>query len=153
MVNKDIGHKQFDCNPFHLDMEYLKDCGECEVVKVKPGDAKAAALEKAKSGYHATSGPWDSSLYQRDPLLLSSVTSVTDAWEAKDADDMLTAMKTLGVVNKKVYTILRERLRLGPDERNKWLDVLTDAVTVAKKSILADASGNDLNAASRSTTP
>jgi len=142
MVNKDIGKKLFDCNPFHLDLEYLKDCGECEVVKVKPGDAKAAALEKTKSGYHATSGPWDSSLYQRDPLLLSSVKSVTDAWEAKDADDMLSAMKIMGIVDKKVYADLRSQLRQGPDARNKWLDVLTDAVTVAKDAILKDASYN-----------
>jgi len=73
MVNKDIGHKQFDCNPFHLDMEYLKDCGECEVVK-NDGTDTSKALEKAKSGYHPETGPWDSSLYQRDPLLLSSIT-------------------------------------------------------------------------------
>ena len=142
MVNKDIGHKQFDCNPFHLDMEYLKDCGECEVVKVTPGDAKSALAEKAKSGYHADSGPWDSSLYQRDPLLLSSVTSVTDAWEAKDADDMLNAMQILGVVNKKEFQHLRKLLRNGADERNKWLDVFTDAVTVAKDAIMKDSSYN-----------
>ena len=144
MVNKDIGKKQFDCNPFKLDMEYLKDCGECEVVKVKPGDAKSLAAEKAKSGYHATSGPWDSSLYQRDPLLLSSVTSVTDAWEAKDADDMLTAMKILGVVDKKKYEALKIKLREGPDARNDMLDMLADAVMVAKDAVLKDKSGKDL---------
>jgi hypothetical protein len=144
MVNKDIGKKQFDCNPFKLDMEYLKDCGECEVVKVKPGDAKSLAAEKAKSGYHATSGPWDSSLYQRDPLLLSSVTTVTDAWEAKDADDMLTAMKILGVVDKKKYETLKIKLREGPDARNDMLDMLADAVMVAKDAVLKDKSGKDL---------
>jgi flavocytochrome c len=144
MVNKDIGHKQFDCNPFHLDMEYLKDCGECEVVKNDGTDA-SKALEKAKSGYHPETGPWDSSLYQRDPLLLSSITSVTDAWEAKDADDMLQAMKTLGIVDKKTFQQLRDRLRLGVDARNDMLDVLTDAMMVAKKAVMADASGKALN--------
>jgi cytochrome b involved in lipid metabolism len=144
MVNKDIGHQQFDCNPFHLDMEYLKDCGECEVVK-NDGSATSLLAEKAKSGYHPETGPWDSSLYQRDPLLLSSITSVTDAWEAKEADDMLTAMYTLGVIDKKKFQTIRERLRMGADERNNWLDTLTDAVTIAKKAIMKDGSGKDLN--------
>ena len=111
---------------------------------MKPGDAKSLAAEKAKSGYHATSGPWDSSLYQRDPLLLSSVTSVTDAWEAKDADDMLTAMKILGVVDKKKYEALKIKLREGPDARNDMLDMLADAGMVAKDAVLKDKSGKDL---------
>ena len=71
--------------------------------------------------------------------------SVTDAWEAKDADDMLQAMKTLGIVDKKTFQQLRDRLRLGVDARNDMLDVLTDAMMVAKKAVMADASGKALN--------
>jgi hypothetical protein len=43
---------------------YLKNCGECEVVK--KGEPLLAAA--SKSGYHASSGPWDGLLYTKDPV-------------------------------------------------------------------------------------
>mmetsp|Transcript_39813 Transcript_39813/g.54210 ORF Transcript_39813/g.54210 Transcript_39813/m.54210 type:complete len:249 (-) Transcript_39813:225-971(-) len=37
MVNLDTGKPAHDCTPFNLDLQYLKDCGECEPSQGKPG--------------------------------------------------------------------------------------------------------------------
>ena len=46
MVNADIGKPQIDCNPFKIDLMYLKDCGGCEV-KPKGGD-KGIVVDETK---------------------------------------------------------------------------------------------------------
>ena len=139
MVNRDIGKKEFDCNPFNLDMMYLKDCGECEHTTKKDVPPEVAlAEERTKPGYHPPSGPWDSSLYQRDPLLLQSVKSVTDAFDAKEADDLLNAMRILGAVNAKDIEGIRGAIRKSPDQLGDWLDILAKSGEVARKAIVND---------------
>jgi len=139
MVNRDIGKKEFDCNPFNLDMMYLKDCGECEHTTKKDVPPEVAlAEERTKPGYHPPSGPWDSSLYQRDPLLLQSVKSVTDAFDAKEADDLLNVMRILGAFKAKEIDTMRKALRRSPDALGDWLDALSKSGEVARKAIIND---------------
>jgi flavocytochrome c len=141
MVNRDIGKKEFDCNPFNLDMMYLKDCGECEHTTKKDVPPEVAlAEERTKPGYHPPSGPWDASLYQRDPLLLQSVKSVTDAFDAKEADDLLNVMRILGTIKTKEIETIREALRRSPDALGDWLDVLAKSGEVARQAIINDPS-------------
>jgi len=118
IVNKDIGKPQFDCNPFHLDLVYLKDCGECEhTSKTAPVDPKT------QSGYHPTSGTWDAGLYGRNPQLLQVLSDPASVWEARALDDLVEALLTLnswfGVMNEEQLRTVKSDLT-SPEKRRHW---------------------------------
>eukprot|EP00944_MAST-04C_sp_MAST-4C-sp1_P004750 g4750.t1 len=123
MVNADIGKPQIDCNPFKIDLMYLKDCGGCEV-KPKGGDKGIVVDETKRSGYHPPTGPWDSEIYRRDPALLQSVTGETDAWETKDLVELVDAMDVMRrwfrVFKKKDIKKLKKEIHMQ-DKRKLWM--------------------------------
>jgi len=45
MVNKDLGKPMYSCNPFELDLKYLKSCGECSVSKSVDGEEPETAAD------------------------------------------------------------------------------------------------------------
>merc|ERR1711871_1846132 len=99
MVNRDIGKPEFNCDPFHLDLEYLQDCGECEWHPPKK-DASGKLLypkddPTKKSGYHATSGPWDALLYSSEPSALIHAKDPTSITGAKDVINLANVVGTL----------------------------------------------------------
>ncbi len=123
MVNADIGKPQIDCNPFKIDLMYLKDCGGCEV-KPKGGDKGIVVDETKRSGYHAPTGPWDAEIYRRDPALLQTVKGETDAWETKDLVELVDAMdvmrKWFRVFKKKEIKKLKKEIH-SVSKRKIWM--------------------------------
>ena len=77
-----------DCTPFNLDLQYLKDCGECE----GPGaDKKAREMDrKGKGGSSDAAGGerevFDARLYGKDLAQLEA--------EASEAKDAIVALKS-----------------------------------------------------------
>ena len=96
VVNEDLKKPQHNCDAFMLDMEYLKDCGDCEPIK-KKGSGFADAISKAAgSDYPAGyGGPWNMNMYARDPLYLRSVTSNSELFEAEELNDLLIVARTV----------------------------------------------------------
>merc|ERR1712146_720850 len=43
-VNEDTGKPLHDCTPFTLDLQYLKDCGECEPSKAAAGEQRLGRM-------------------------------------------------------------------------------------------------------------
>lgn len=131
MVNADIGKPQIDCNPFKIDLMYLKDCGGCEV-KPKGGDKGIVVDETKRSGYHPPTGPWDSEIYRRDPALLQSVTGETDAWETKDLVELVDAMDVMRrwfrVFKKKDIRRLKKEIH-AQDKRKLWMKKMDEIFT------------------------
>jgi len=86
MVNLDTGKNyQHDCTPFNLDLQYLKDCGECE----GPGaDKKAREMDiKGRGGVSVASERevFDARLYAKDVAQLEA--------EASEAKEAIVALK------------------------------------------------------------
>mmetsp|Transcript_39897 Transcript_39897/g.80476 ORF Transcript_39897/g.80476 Transcript_39897/m.80476 type:complete len:158 (+) Transcript_39897:455-928(+) len=85
MVNVDTGKAHFhDCSPFNLDLQYLKDCGECE----GPGAPKAATPQGASASAVDAAAPqvFDGRLYAKDEAqLLSEMSEAMDALSGKMA--------------------------------------------------------------------
>jgi len=70
MVNRDTGKPIHDCNPFGLDLLYLKDCGECEPEKKK----------KAAEEGEITADTFDARLYAKtDDHLMAEMQEAMDA--------------------------------------------------------------------------
>lgn len=142
MVNKDTGKPLFDCSPFHLDLLYLKDCGECE---------HTAKAEKSNahnnSGYHASTGSWDASLYATNPLLLQSVHNPTAVWEAKSLDNLLEALLTLNgwfdIFSRKELKAIREEIRSGQEAVEKWTRNLNQRLQPVLSQFVLDGTGNE----------
>lgn len=78
MVNLDTGKPAHDCTPFNLDLQYLKDCGECEPSKGKPGTQTGNTWEDS----------FDARLYgksQAPHLFVDEKTEAIHALEARVA--------------------------------------------------------------------
>jgi len=123
IVNADLGKPQFDCNPFALDLVYLKDCGECDPRKKAPKSSKTGGkLDGPRTG------PWDSYLYSRDELLFSSVKTPGDQLIARDISDLISAMTVFndlfGVFSKSELRLVEAEITESPELRNKWFDEL-----------------------------
>eukprot|EP00949_MAST-11_sp_MAST-11-sp1_P005326 g5326.t1 len=127
MVNRDIGKPEFNCDPFHLDLEYLQDCGECEWHPPKK-DASGKLLDPKddptkKSGYHATSGPWDALLYSSEPSALIHAKDPTSITGAKDVINLANVVGTL----------------------HDWFGVFSGDVVADMKAKAATSTGIDLD--------
>jgi len=145
MVNRDIGKPEFNCDPFHLDLEYLQDCGECEwhpPKKDADGNIKPEEDPTKKSGYHPTSGPWDALLYSADPAALINAKDATGVGDAKDALGLARAAATInewfGVFSEKEIRELSSAAALAtsPEERE---DVIQRLETLFKPAIDASS--------------
>lgn len=135
IVNKDIGKPLFNCNPLELDLMYLKNCGECEVVKKGEKETDASA----KSGFHPTSGPWDALLYLQDPLLLAAAKSSTDVFEIKRKVGLIEAAKKLRLPKKQIE-LLNKAIR-GPGGKalaSKLQKAIAKSSKVFKDEIKSD---------------
>jgi FAD-linked sulfhydryl oxidase len=137
IVNKDIGKPMFDCTPFHLDLIYLKDCGECEHTSVS-----APIDPKTQSGYHPTSGTWDAGLYGRNPELLQYLTDPAGVWEGRALDDLVEALMTLnswfGVLDEDELRLIKYDLRL-PEKRREWTRHFNDQLKPVLKPLIRDS--------------
>lgn len=76
-VNEDTGKPLHDCTPFTLDLQYLKDCGECE-------PSKAAAGEQ---GAEEDVDTFDARLYAKDSEhLLAEMNEAMDTMQSRIED-------------------------------------------------------------------
>jgi hypothetical protein len=84
MVNVDTGKSHYhDCSPFNLDLQYLKDCGECE------GPSASTSTTTTSSSRHGSSDTsdmeqakpvFDARTYAKDGIQFSS--EMSEAMEA-----------------------------------------------------------------------
>jgi len=72
MVNRDTGKPAHSCNPFVLDLKYLKDCGECEPGKPITADYAAPVVDS-----------FDARTYAKDEVQYAS--EMSEAVEALSA--------------------------------------------------------------------
>eukprot|EP00948_MAST-09A_sp_MAST-9A-sp1_P001915 g1915.t1 len=126
MVNRDIGKPEFDCNPFKIDLMYLKNCGECEH---KSPDPNKVIDPRTQSGYHEETGPWNPELYARDTYLLQTIESVTDEWRVLDLLERLDTAKVKGLISRKKYKRLMENLYKGKTGQRKVAKILREVET------------------------
>ena len=95
IVNRDTGKEEVECSTIGMDMQYLKNCGECSVKKDKDG--------KDEHGGH-TNYVWDADLYARGAL--QAVQSATDQFGATELEEAI----ELAVVRRQ----LRDGITLFP---------------------------------------
>merc|ERR1711871_1800113 len=140
VVNADLKKPLHDCDAFMLDMEYLKDCGDCEVKKDTAGEdvlSLGGVISGAPGGLPYYGGPWSASQYARDPLFLGTVKTQSETMNADDLDALLWSAK--GAMEPSEYkdTVAQVAKDMGSDltpsglsareaGRSKWIERLEE---------------------------
>ena len=111
IVNKDVGRPLFSCKLLDLDLMYLKNCGECEVVSKKKNAPKdlSALVASAQS----SDGPWDAEMYIKHPNLLRTAKNPTQLSQVRRTAAALDTLTGLKVITPALREMVEKRLT-GP---------------------------------------
>jgi len=97
--NQELGKPQFDCNPFKLDLIYLKDCGECKL------DPKTGEI------YGGTGGIWNAELWAKDPADYRDIKSQAEMWKKEELEELLTKATDYNILPAKKVKKIREAIQ------------------------------------------